>query len=153
MQKIHLSILIRAPRQNVWDIMLNDATYREWTKVFHPGSFYRGSWDQGAKILFLGPEKDGQGESGMVSRIAENRLYEYISIEHRGFIANGVEDTESEAVRDWAGIHENYTFIEKDRGTELVVDMDINDSEKEAMEEMWKKALERLKEMAEGTKK
>lgn len=147
MQKIHVSIFIRASREKVWDIMLSDATYREWTKVFKDGSYYQGSWEQGSKMLFLAPEEGG--EMGMVSRIAENRPYEYLSIEHRGFLKDGVEDTTSEAVKEWAGAYENYTFIDKDGGTELVIDMDSSDTERAFMEEAWKRGLERLKILAE----
>ncbi len=149
MQTIHLTTFIAAPREHVWDVMLSDATYREWTSVFMPGSYYRGSWDQGAKILFVAPNQDGKGESGMVSRIAESRHPEFVSIEHLGMIEHGVEDTTSEKVQKWAGAHENYTFVEKDGGTELVIDMTIAEDEKAYMEDAWKKALVRLKELAE----
>lgn len=150
MQRIHLSTFINASREKVWDTMLSDATYRDWTSFFSPGSYYKGSWEQGAKILFLGPDPKSGTEGGMVSRIKENRPYEFISIEHLGIINNGVEDTSSEAIKDWAGALENYTFIEKDGGTELIVDCDISEKEKPAMEELWHKALARLKEIAEG---
>ncbi len=147
---MHHTIFINAPKEKVWDLMLGDASYREWTSAFCPGSYYRGSWEEGAKILFLGPASEGREEGGMVSRIKENRLHEFISIEHLGVVKNGVEDTTSEAIKDWAGAFENYTFNEKDGGTELVVDMDVAEKEKTAMDGMWVKALERLKEMAEA---
>lgn len=146
---IHLTTHINAPREKVWDTMLSDATYRAWTSVFMEGSYYKGSWDEGSKILFLGPSPDGSGEGGMVSRIAKNRLYEFVSIEHEGVVKNGVEDTESDAVKAWAGSYENYTFTDKDGGTELAIDMSLPESEKATMEEMWKKALAKLKELAE----
>lgn len=85
----------------------------------------------------------------MVARIAENRLHEFLSIEHLGMIENGAEDTTSEKVKDWAGAHENYTFTEKDGGTELTIDMDIVESEKAYMESAWEKALQKLKQLAE----
>lgn len=85
----------------------------------------------------------------MVSRIKENRLYEYISIEHLGVVNDGKEDTTSEAVKQWAGSLENYTLKESKGKTELLVDMDINDDYKEMFEGMWPKALQKLKEVAE----
>ncbi len=132
--------------------MLSDATYRDWTNAFNPGSYYKGNWEEGSKMLFLGPDPTGasKGEGGMVSRIRKNKLHEFVSIEHLGMVMNGVEDTTSDEVKKWAGAHENYTFTDKDGGTELVVDMDISESEKVMMEEMWKKALVRLKELAES---
>ena len=149
MKKIHFEIFIKAPKKKVWDTMLEDATYRQWTNVFSPGSYFKGSWEEGSKILFLGPNPEGGGEGGMVSRIKENRLYEFMSIEHLGIVKDGVEDTESEEAKKWAPAYENYTFSEKDGGTILSVDMDIDEKHKSMFEEMWPKALEKLKELAE----
>ena len=129
--------------------MLNDATYREWTKEFNPGSYFKGDWTEGSKILFLGPNLAGEGEGGMVSQINENRLHEFISIEHLGMISEGIEDTSSEMTAAWKGAHENYTFTEKDGGTELIVDTDVTEEMSADMEAMWKKALVKLKEMCE----
>ena len=149
MQTFHITTFINAPKEKVWHTMLDDKTYREWTSAFNPGSYYKGNWEQGSKILFLGPNPQGGGEGGMVSRIRENRLYKYIGIDHLGIMMDGKEDTTSDAVKDWVGAQENYTFTEKDGGTELTIDMSIADSEKEMMEAMWKKALVRLKELCE----
>jgi hypothetical protein len=148
MDKLKFSIVINAPKEKVWDTMLEDRTYRIWTEEFTPGSHYIGSWDEGSKILFLGPANDGK-LGGMVSRIKENKLHKFISIEHLGEVLDGVEDTTSDRVKIWSGALENYTFIEKDDKTELVVDMVINEEFKEMFEGMWPKALEKLKELSE----
>lgn len=151
MQTLHFSIIINAPREKVWDTMLDDATYRKWTTPFSPGSYYQGSWEEGSKILFLGPDHEGNGEGGMVSRIKENRRHEFVSIEHLGIVANGVEDTTSEEALKWAPAFENYTFTEKDGGTELSIDIDVEDSYATMFDDMWPKALQLLKEMCEAS--
>lgn len=149
MQKLKFSIEINAPKEKVWDTMLDDKTYRRWTAAFNEGSYYKGDWSKGSKIIFLGPNPETGKEGGMVSRIAENKPYEFISIEHLGIINDGVEDTTSDAVKPWAGSLENYTFKEINGKTELLVDMDINDDYKEMFEDMWPNALQKLKELAE----
>ncbi len=149
MQKLHFSIIINAPKEKVWHTMLEDKTYREWTAAFNPGSYYKGDWNKGSKILFLGPDPETGIEGGMVSRIAENKPYEYISIEHLGIVHNGVEDTTSEEAKKWAPAFENYTFKEKDGATEVLVDMDIDEKEAEIFNKMWPDALQRLKAIAE----
>ncbi len=150
MQKIHFSIQINAPKEKVWDAMLGNATYREWSEPFHAGSYYKGDWSEGSKMLFLGPDETGKKEGGMVSRVKENRKYEFISIEHLGIVMNGVEDTTSEEATKWTPAFENYTFTEKDGGTEVSVDMEAaNDEYKEMFEGMWPKALLKLKEISE----
>jgi len=148
MQKLKFSIEINATKEKVWNTMLEDKTYRIWTEAFSKGSHFIGDWSKGSKILFLGPNENGE-MGGMVSRIKENKLYEYISIEHLGVVENGKEDTTSDAVKQWAGSLENYTFKNKDGKTELLVDMDINDEYKEMFEGMWPNALQKLKEISE----
>lgn len=145
MKKLHNEIIINAPREKVWNTMLEDATYREWTKAFSEGSYYEGSWEKGSTIKFLSPEG-----GGMLSRIAENKPLEFVSIQHVGMIdANGVEDTESEQVKKWTPAFENYTFAEVPEGTKLSIDMDIPDDQEASFNDMWSKSLLKLKELSE----
>jgi len=145
MERLHFSITIKVPKEKVWHTMLDDDSYRQWTKAFYDGSRYKGSWDSGSKIFFLSPEDDG-----IVSRIAANIPYQYISIEHQGFVSKGVEDTESEAAKVFAGAQENYTFKEDNGITEVLIETDMAEDYKEMMEGMWPKALTKLKELAEN---
>lgn len=149
MQKLHFSIQINAPREKVWNTMLDDATYREWTKAFNPGSYYVGDWTQGSEIRFLGPNPDGSGVGGMYSRIKENRLHEFISIEHLGMIKDGAIDTTSDEVKKWTPAFETYTLAPKDGGTEVSVDIDVADEYATMFQEMWPPALNLLKELSE----
>ncbi|MEX0778757.1 MAG: SRPBCC domain-containing protein [Balneolales bacterium] len=149
MKKLEFIILIDAPREKVWEIMLNEKYYREWTEIFSPGSHFVGSWSEGSKIHFLAPNKAGQ-MSGMVSRVKEYRPYDYISIEHLGFVENGKEDTSSEAVKNFAGAHENYTLKDRVGNTELFVEMDTEDEYEEMFDNTWPKALQKLKELTES---
>ena len=98
MTRFRYSITIAAPRSTVWHVMLDDETYRQWTTVFAEGSYYEGDWNEGSTIRFLTPEKDG-----IVGVISENRIYEYVSIEHLGCVVKGVDDTESDEVKKWTG--------------------------------------------------
>jgi hypothetical protein len=149
MQKLHFSIQINAPKEKVWHAMLDEKSYREWTSAFNPGSYYKGDWSKGSKILFLGPSPETGGEGGMVSRIAEHKPYEFISIEHLGIVHNGIEDTTSDEARKWAPAYENYSFREKDGATEVLVDTDVDENEAEMFNKMWSEALQKLKEIAE----
>lgn len=150
MQEIHFSIHIQAPKEKVWNTMLEDATYREWTKVFCPGSYYEGSWNEGSEIRFFGEDENGNsGADGMYSRIKENRLYEFVSIEHLGMIKGGAVDTASDEVKKWLPSFENYSFKEVEGGTEVSVDMTTTEEYKTMFEESWPKALEALKVICE----
>ena len=145
MEKLHFEILINAPREKVWHVLLADATYREWTSVFMEGSYAVTDWQKGSKALFLGPG----GTDGMVSRIADNIPNEYLSIQHLGEIKDGVEDTTSEKVKQWAGAFENYTLKDIEGKTEFLVDCDMADDYVDMFKDMWPKALDKLKEVAE----
>lgn len=149
MKKFETSIFINAPKKKVWDIMLGKDTYEEWTKPFNATSRFEGDWSEGSKIIFLGTDENGENEGGMVSKIAKNVPYEYISIEHIGIIEDGVEDTTSEKAKSWAPAFENYTFIEKEGSTKLIIDQDLDEQYTEMFEKMWKKALNKLKEICE----
>lgn len=150
MTKQEFSIVINAPKEKVWHVMLDDKTYREWTEAFNKGSYYKGNWEKGSEMYFLGPDPKTGKEGGMVSRIAENRPFEFISIEHLGIVMNGVEDTMSAEAKKWTPAYENYAFKEKDGGTtEVVVEMDTQENMAEEFSRMWPAALKKLKEVAE----
>ena len=68
MTKQEFKVSINAPREKVWEVLWNDATYPAWTSAFSEGSHAVTDWKKGSKILFL----DGKG-SGMVSTIAEKK--------------------------------------------------------------------------------
>lgn len=149
MKKLNLEIVINAPREKVWDAVVNEQKYRQWTKVFEPTSHFEGGWNKGDRIRFLGINKEGKKE-GMVSEIAESRFPEHISIKHLGMISDGVEDTISETVRKWAPSYENYTMERMDdQTTRFRMDMDIADEYYDMFMDIWPKALDKLKEVSE----
>lgn len=150
MKKFSKSILINAPREKIWDIMLDKETYKEWTKPFNHTSRFEGDWNEDSKIIFLGTDENKENEGGMVSRIAKNIPYEFISIEHLGIIENEIEDTTSEKAKSWALAYENYTLREKEGTTEVLVEQDLEEQYIEMFEEMWDKALLKLKELSEN---
>ena len=145
MDKLNFKAVINASPEKVWKVLWADDTYRKWTSAFSEGSYAETDWKKGSKVLFL----DGEGR-GMVSRIAENRPNEYMSIEHLGEVKDGVEDTTSEKVKDWAGAHENYTLKKVNGKTELTVDMDITEEYKEMFSKMWLVALDNVKKLSEN---
>ena len=45
---------------------------------------------------------------------------------------------------------ENYTFIEKDDFTQVLVELDLDEQFKDMFEEMWPEALKKLKALSES---
>jgi len=144
MTRLTFATTIDAPKDRVWRTMLDDETYRKWTSAFQEGSYAVTDWKPGSKALFLAP--DG---SGMVSRVAEHRPNEYLSLEHLGVVKGGVEDTSSAEVKQWAGARENYTLRENAGRVTLTIEMDTSDDHEQFFQETWPKALAVLKDLSE----
>ncbi|RIH63658.1 hypothetical protein D1164_18950 [Mariniphaga sediminis] len=152
-EKLHFEIVINAKPENVFETMLADKTFRKWTHIFNPTSHFKGSWEKGAKILFIGNDEQGN-KGGMVSRIRENIPNRFISIEHLGIIEDGREITSGPKVESWAGGLENYSFTEQNGDTLLSVNLEFNSG---SMDEQmvsffsntWPQALNTLKEICE----
>lgn len=146
MEKITFTTIINAPREKVWKTMLEKDTYEEWTVPFHEGSTYEGSWEEGSEMNFIGPSEDG-GVGGMYAVIAVNRPHEFVSIKHLGEIKNG-EKSPWPVVEGQEG-YENYAFKDVEGGTEVMVELTVPTEWKDTFNDMWPKALAKLKEIAE----
>ena len=149
-EKLHFQITIDAPVEKVYSAMLDEEPYKEWTAVFNPGSHFKGSWEKGSKILFLGPDEKTGEMGGMVARVKENIPNQFVSLQHLGLVLKGEEITEGPEVEGWAGAQENYTFREENGKTLLLVDMDTNEGFADFFKETWPKALEKLKDICEA---
>jgi uncharacterized protein YndB with AHSA1/START domain len=145
---MHFKINIDAKAEKVYQYMLDDKKYSDWTSVFNPSSHYIGSWEKGSKILFLGTDSDGR-TGGMVSRIKENIPGRFVSIEHYGVIKDGSEIFCGPEVDQWAGALENYTFTGVEGTTLLKVDVDVHEDYISYFASTWPEALKKLKEICE----
>ncbi len=146
--KLHFETPINAKVEEVYRIMFDESLWKEWTAVFNPTSHYKGSWQKGSGILFLGTDHNGQ-VGGMASRIKENIPNKFVSIEHLGMVRGDIEITSDFEVDDWSGAMENYTFIEKNGQTLLSVELDAVEDFVSYFSETWPKALQKLKEICE----
>lgn len=139
--KLDFFVEIRAPRARVWEQMLGDAGYRDWTAAFCEGSYYEGRWETGADIRFLGPSGEG-----MRARIEAAHAPEYVSIEHLGELVGG----QPKEASDWQGVFERYRLLEQGGGTRLEIELSqVPDAYVEMMNTMWPAALQRLKQACE----
>ena len=149
MDLLHFDVSIDANVEKVYQNMIDEDKWKEWTAEFNPESQFEGSWTKGSKMLFLGMDKDGK-MGGMVARIKENIPNRFVSIEYNGVIQNGKEVTSGPEVDQWVGGLENYTFTDMNGKTLLSIDADANHSYHSYFMETWPKALKKLKSMCEG---
>lgn len=138
MKTLDFTIEINAPKEKVWEVMLQPETYKEWTSAFTEGSYYEGSWEKGSEIKFLTP--DGVG---MFAEIADSKKYEYVSIKHLGMIREGKK---AESIPE---TYENYILKDKDGKTEVKIEMDNIPGHEESLSKTWSKALNKIKEISE----
>lgn len=143
LKQLRFEIEIAAPVEQVWQTMLEKETYEQWTAAFTEGSTYEGSWEEGGEIKFLDPNGEG-----MIGRIAVNRPNEFLSIAHFGLVTGGETKDETAA---WGGIaHENYSFESVAGATKLIIDTDMQEEYVAMFQEMWPRALEKLKAVCEA---
>ena len=148
LETLHFEISIKAKPERVFQMMLDEKHFSEWTAEFNPTSRFEGSWEKGAKIVFIGTDQDGN-TGGMLGQIKENIPNKFVSIEYHGLIQDGEEITSGPEIEGWAGSYENYTFTEVNGETLLSVDVDTNHEFINYFKETWPKALDVLKAICE----
>ncbi|RYE57478.1 MAG: SRPBCC domain-containing protein [Sphingobacteriales bacterium] len=148
MKKLRFNIEINAPASKVFQAIIDDKMYREWTSEFSPSSFFRGSWNKGDKIYFVGTGEDGK-EGGMIATVVENIPNKQISLRHLGILDGKDEITSGPKVEGWVNAMEEYFFNEQNGITSFDVAVDTKSEFKDYFENTWPKALNKLKEIAE----
>jgi len=149
MDKVQYSVQVAAPVHRVWTTMLEDASYREWTRPFQDGSHFEGSWTVHSVIRFVGPDENGS-MGGLLARVVEKRTDAFVAVEYLGQVVDGEDDTESELARSFVGMRESYAFREENGVTTVTVELDTTDEMREMLAESWPRALALVKELAES---
>lgn len=145
MNNINHTIEINAPREKVWQILWDDATYRKWTSAFHEGSYAISDWKEGSSIHFLDPE--GSGMYSVIERLVEP---EYMGFKHLGVLHEGKELPQTPETEKWSGGEEIYTLTEGDGVTTLNVTSDAPDEFVEMFNASFEKGLAIVKELSEN---
>ncbi|QMU29014.1 SRPBCC family protein [Adhaeribacter radiodurans] len=142
---IKKSIEIDAPKDKIWEILLQDQYNRIWFAEFSPGAFAETNWQEGSKVTF----KDESG-SGIIGTIVANQIGKLLSIEYHGIVKANIEDYESEEAQEVKGGREIYRLVEKNNATQLEIEVDMGEEMYEMMATAWDKALHKIKELAEA---
>jgi hypothetical protein len=146
MKKLIYSININAPKDKVWDTMLNLDTYKQWAKAFSPESQYRGEWKEGEHINFIDPNMGGTR-----ALLEECKPHERIQARHVALVGkDGGLETESDMAKKWIGARETYSFDQEDGGTVLNVTVNTHEDFEGMFNDGWPKALDTLKILCEN---
>jgi uncharacterized protein YndB with AHSA1/START domain len=146
MKVLELTKQIDASPEKVWNAITNKENYEEWTRAsFDPTSTFIGDWSEGSEMKFVGSEN-----GGMLTRVVKSEKNKTIEMISEGIIENGVVDKDSENAKQWTGAQENYYLTDLGNGvTEFRLHQQVNDEYFQEFSEMWAKALEMLKLIAE----
>ncbi len=145
MKDLKYSISIDAPKEKVWDVLWNDATYNQWTTFFSPTSSFKTDWKVGGETRFV----DMNSGNGMYSSIKELKENELVNFVHLGMIKDGIIDTKSDEVKDWAGITERYELTENNGKIQLNVETQTSEDYVDFMNQGFEKGLNKVKELSE----
>lgn len=144
-QTLELSIDIDAPKEKIWDVMLQDKTYRIWTSVFHEGSYAEGDWSEGSIVYFKSPEG-----SGLESKVVVHKPADTISFEHLRAVVNDKPDDQHKETQNWAGMRETYRVKGEGGISTLMIEQDIMPEYADWFQQTWEKALAKIKDLSEG---
>jgi len=144
MKTLHFDVSVNAPKEKVWSILWDDATYRQWTSAFMEGSYAVSDWKEGDKILFLDPEG-----RGMYSIIDKRTEYGQMRFKHIGEVKDGKDQPLDESSKQWSGGIENYELKETNGVTTLSVDVDMPEAHEQYFSKAFPKALALVKQLAE----
>lgn len=145
MEILKYEILIAATPEKVWQVLWNPETYMQWTQYFSPGSSMHSDWTVNGKTVFL----DANGE-GMVSTITELDEFKSVTFKHLGMLQDGLEDLDSEEVKQWSGVLEKYELKDVNGQTILGVELETSKDHVELMNNGLKRGFEIVKQLAEA---
>lgn len=145
MIKLNYSVKINATPYRVWQSLWQDSNYKKWSSLFSEGSYAESDWKEGSKIQFLTPEGEG-----MFSIIEKSIPNEIMTFRHLGTIKNFVEQPDNDESEEWRDARETYALIENKDETILNVTLDSIEEFKDFFEEVFPKALQKIKSIAEA---
>jgi uncharacterized protein YndB with AHSA1/START domain len=142
---IKKTIDIHAPKEKIWNVLLDDHYSRQWYAEFSEGTYAVTDWNEGSKVIF-----QDESKSGIVGTIISKKPGEELVIEYNGMIYNGVENFESDDAKAVKGFRECYWLTESDGAIRLDIQSDMGSDYFEMMSAAWDKALAKIKAFAEN---
>ncbi len=147
MKTLNYSVAIKAPKEAVWDAIVNLEKYKKWAKGFSPDSSFEGEWAPGAYIKFIDPNK-----GGTKAFLEEATPAERIRAKHVAVLdPKGAELEADDMAKKWIGSTETYVLHEARDVTELSIEIVTHEDFEKMFEDCWPKSLELLKAVAESS--
>lgn len=145
MNNINHTIEINAPREKVWKVLWDDATYRKWTSAFQEGSYAVSDWKQGSPIHFLDPQ--GQGMFSVIEKLDKPST---MIFKHLGAVKDGKELPPTPETEKWSGGTEAYYLSDEGGKTKLTVSSYAPEEYVEIFNTGFEKGFAIVKELSEN---
>lgn len=145
MKELQFSVEINATKERVWETLWQDESLREWASIIDPGTYMVGDLKEGSEVQFISSES-GYGVTSLVEKLTVN---EFLLLRHR---ADTQEEGARERDNEWTGGEETYALSESNGATTLTVAFDVPPELEGYFKTNYPKALNRVKELAEGEK-
>lgn len=142
MKEMQFQLEIHATKDQVWDTLWRDETFRQWAGIIDPGTHMVGDLNEGNEVQFISAE-NGYGVTSLVEKLTPN---EYLLLRHS---ADTKDSGAQEREKEWTGGAESYALTENEGITTLTVAFDVPPELEEYFETNYPKALEKIKELAE----
>ena len=134
---------INATKLVVWDTLWQDETFREWASIIDSGTYMTGELKEGNEVQFISSE-NGYGVTSLVEKLTPG---EFLLLRHS---ADTQDAGKHERAEEWTGGVESYSLAQKGGTTTLSAEFDLPPELEEYFRVNYPKALDKVKELAEG---
>jgi hypothetical protein len=144
METYQFNISINAPKQKVWDVLWEEATYSQWSSVFNEGNDGAPDLKEGSKLLFLDADNHD-----LMSKVGTRIENSQMTFKYLGEAVAGTEPTVNQETEPWEGTTESFNLNENNGVTELTVEVNATHEYKDHFHTAFPKALKMVKQLAE----
>lgn len=141
MKELEYTIDIEATPEKIWKTLWEKGSYEQWSSVMNDGARYEGDFSQGSIVDFY-----DANNNGMFNFVEENIPDRKMTLQHKGWIYNGVRDEQN-----WENSSETYLITENGNGAELKITVTALDEFVEFFDSNYPKVLAAVKKLAEST--
>jgi uncharacterized protein YndB with AHSA1/START domain len=141
MQVQQFSIQIKASKENVWNILWSDKTFRQWAGIIDEGTYIRGELKEGGQIEFI--SGNGYGVTSFVEKLIPG---EFLILRHS---SDSQDESKREREKQWTGGKETYSLKEVDGVIMLTAEFDVPSELVDYFKDTYPKAFEKIKNIAE----
>lgn len=139
---MQFSTKINASKEQVWDTLWADKTFRDWASIIDEGSYMAGEMQQGNEVQFIS-SVSGYGVTSFVEKLVPNEFVLFRQI------ADTKESGQQQREKEWTGSTESYSLTDQNGDTTLTVEIDVPPGQEETFKDRLPKALKRIKALVE----